>query len=269
MIRSARLRLGIESRDPADGGARIPGTTQARRRPPRRRSTPDRRRSVTIARVTDGLRELSADILLTLVIGALFVVLLGAHRLDLRRRRLHVAALRAAGDFGPNSGPVAAVVAAAGGARRRGGARAGRRAAPLVRLGSPPGQAAQGRPHRPRPGLRQRARRRRPGGGRRGPRRGDAGPSRARRRADPGGGRRVRRRDGRSPRRRRADPGRRVPDADACLANGGRARRRRATAGPVTRDAGSCRRRPLDPCPAGLPWAHRDARPTATRRPRR
>ncbi len=63
--------------------------------------------------MTDGLREISADILLTLVIGALFVVLLGAHRLDLRRRRLHVAALRAAGDFGPNSGQVAAVVAAA------------------------------------------------------------------------------------------------------------------------------------------------------------
>lgn len=62
----------------------------------------------------EGLRQVSADLLLTLVIGAFFLVLLGAHRIDLRRRRRRVAALRAAGDFGPNSGPVAAVVAAAG-----------------------------------------------------------------------------------------------------------------------------------------------------------
>ncbi len=61
----------------------------------------------------EGLRQVSADLLLTLLIGAAFVVLLVAHRLDLRRRRRHVAALRAAGDFGPNSGAVAAVVAAA------------------------------------------------------------------------------------------------------------------------------------------------------------
>ena len=62
----------------------------------------------------DALREVSADILLTLLIGAVFLVLLGAHRLDLRRRRRRAAALRAAGDFGPNSAPVAAVVASAG-----------------------------------------------------------------------------------------------------------------------------------------------------------
>ena len=36
------------------------------------------------------------------------------HRWDLRRRRRRVAALRAAGDFGPNSAAVAGVVAAAG-----------------------------------------------------------------------------------------------------------------------------------------------------------
>jgi hypothetical protein len=62
----------------------------------------------------EGLRQISADLILTLVIGAVFVALLVGHRLDMRRRRRHVAALRAAGDFGPNSGPVVAVVARAG-----------------------------------------------------------------------------------------------------------------------------------------------------------
>lgn len=62
----------------------------------------------------EGLRQVSADLVLTLVIGALFLVLLAAHRIDLRRRRRRVAAMRAAGDFGPNSSRVAAVVAAAG-----------------------------------------------------------------------------------------------------------------------------------------------------------
>jgi hypothetical protein len=64
--------------------------------------------------VTDALREVSADILMTLLIGAVFLVLFGVHRVDLRRRRRRIAAMRAAGDFGPNSAPVAAVVAAAG-----------------------------------------------------------------------------------------------------------------------------------------------------------
>lgn len=62
----------------------------------------------------DGLRLLSADLLLTLLFGAVFVALFALHRWDLRRRRRRVAALRAAGDFGPNSSAVADVVAAAG-----------------------------------------------------------------------------------------------------------------------------------------------------------
>lgn len=62
----------------------------------------------------EGLRLATADLLLTLGLGLAFVVLLVAHRLDLRRRRRRVAAIRASGDFGPNSGAVAAVVAAAG-----------------------------------------------------------------------------------------------------------------------------------------------------------
>jgi len=64
--------------------------------------------------VTDGLRELSADLLLTLLFGAAFLVLFAVHRWDLRRRRRRVAALRAAGDFGPTSAAVAAVIAEAG-----------------------------------------------------------------------------------------------------------------------------------------------------------
>lgn len=64
--------------------------------------------------MTDSLRELSADLLLTLFIAAAFVALLGVHQLDLRRRRRRVAALRAAGEFGPNGDAVAAVIAAAG-----------------------------------------------------------------------------------------------------------------------------------------------------------
>jgi hypothetical protein len=63
--------------------------------------------------VTDGLRELSADILLTLLFGAAFLVLFGLHRWDLRRRRRRVAAIRAAGDFGPGSAAVTAVITAA------------------------------------------------------------------------------------------------------------------------------------------------------------
>lgn len=62
----------------------------------------------------DALRTFSADILLTLAIGALFLVLFGLHRRDLRRRRRRVADLRAAGDFGERSAAVAAVVDAAG-----------------------------------------------------------------------------------------------------------------------------------------------------------
>jgi hypothetical protein len=66
--------------------------------------------------VTDeGLRLFSADLLLTLLFGAAFVALFALHRWDLRRRRRRIAALRAAGDFGPNSAAVAAVLAAAGG----------------------------------------------------------------------------------------------------------------------------------------------------------
>ncbi len=61
----------------------------------------------------DALRQISADLLLTLVIGAVFLALLGAHRLDMRRRRRHVAALRATDDFGPNRAAVVDVVAAA------------------------------------------------------------------------------------------------------------------------------------------------------------
>jgi len=73
-------------------------------------------RSPTIAVVTDeGARLFSADLLMTLLFGAAFVALFAVHRWDLRRRRLRVAALRAAGAFGPNSAAVAAVVEAAGG----------------------------------------------------------------------------------------------------------------------------------------------------------
>jgi hypothetical protein len=68
-------------------------------------------RSVT----DDGARILSADILLTLLFGVAFLALFALHRWDLRRRRIHAAALRTAGDFGVNSATVAAVVAAAAG----------------------------------------------------------------------------------------------------------------------------------------------------------
>jgi hypothetical protein len=77
-------------------------------------------RSVVAARVRhnrgvtdDALRTFIGDILLTLAFVALFLVLYGAHRLDLRRRRLRVAAIRRAGTFGPRSGAVAAIVAGA------------------------------------------------------------------------------------------------------------------------------------------------------------
>jgi len=62
----------------------------------------------------EGLRLFSADLLLTFLFGAAFVALFALHRWDLRRRRRRVAALRAVGDFGPNSAAVVAVVAAAG-----------------------------------------------------------------------------------------------------------------------------------------------------------
>jgi len=62
----------------------------------------------------EDLRLLSADLLMTLLFGAAFVALFVLHRWDLRRRRRRVAALRAAGDFGPNSVAVVSVVAAAG-----------------------------------------------------------------------------------------------------------------------------------------------------------
>ena len=52
---------------------------------------------------------------MTLLFGAAFVALFAVHRWDLRRRRRRVAALRAAGDFGPNSAAVASGVAAAAG----------------------------------------------------------------------------------------------------------------------------------------------------------
>lgn len=63
----------------------------------------------------DALRTFIADVMLTLLFAAIFLVLFAAHRLDLRRRRLRVAALRRAGDFGPRSEVVARVVAAASG----------------------------------------------------------------------------------------------------------------------------------------------------------
>jgi hypothetical protein len=63
----------------------------------------------------DQLRTFVADLLLTGMFVVVFLVLLGLHRLDLRRRRRRVADLRAAGDFGPRSAAVAEVVAAAAG----------------------------------------------------------------------------------------------------------------------------------------------------------
>ena len=62
----------------------------------------------------EGLRLATADLLLTLFLGAVFLALFLLHRWDLRRRRWRVDALRAAGDFGPNSAAVAGVVSAAG-----------------------------------------------------------------------------------------------------------------------------------------------------------
>jgi hypothetical protein len=79
---------------------------------------PHRARTAQLAHnqgVTDeNLRLFSADLVLTLLLGAVFVALLALHRWDLRRRRRRVAALRAARDFGPNSTAVDGVVAAAG-----------------------------------------------------------------------------------------------------------------------------------------------------------
>ncbi len=63
----------------------------------------------------DAARQLSADLVFTLVLGLAFLALLALHRWDLRRRRRRVAALRAAGDFGSNSAAVATVVAGSGG----------------------------------------------------------------------------------------------------------------------------------------------------------
>lgn len=62
---------------------------------------------------SDALRQLSADLLLTLLIGAAFVALYALHRWDLRRRRQRVAAIRASRAFGPNSAAVTAVHEAA------------------------------------------------------------------------------------------------------------------------------------------------------------
>jgi hypothetical protein len=61
----------------------------------------------------DALRQISADLLLTLVFGAAFLVLFALHRWDLRRRRQRVAAIKASGELGPNGAAVAAVVEAA------------------------------------------------------------------------------------------------------------------------------------------------------------
>ena len=63
----------------------------------------------------EDLRLFSADLLLTLLFGVLFIALFALHRWDLRRRGRRVAALRAAGDFGPNSEAVSGVLAAAAG----------------------------------------------------------------------------------------------------------------------------------------------------------
>ncbi len=63
----------------------------------------------------DGLREISGDLLLTLVIAALFVSLFLGHQVDMRRRRRRVAAVRATGDYGPDAAAVIALVAAAAG----------------------------------------------------------------------------------------------------------------------------------------------------------
>jgi hypothetical protein len=63
--------------------------------------------------VSDPLRTVSGDLLLTLLIGAVFLALLAVHRRDLRRRRRRVADIRATGEYGDRSTAVAAVLAAA------------------------------------------------------------------------------------------------------------------------------------------------------------
>jgi hypothetical protein len=63
----------------------------------------------------DGLGLATADLLLTLLFGAVFLALFALHRWDLGRRRRRAAGFRAAGDFGPDSAAVLAVVAAAAG----------------------------------------------------------------------------------------------------------------------------------------------------------
>lgn len=60
----------------------------------------------------DAARLLSADLLMTLLLGVAFAALLAVHRRDLRHRRRRVAALRAAADFGPHSAAVVGVIEA-------------------------------------------------------------------------------------------------------------------------------------------------------------
>jgi hypothetical protein len=62
----------------------------------------------------DGLREITGDLLLTLVIAALFVALFLGHQVDMRRRRRRAAAVRATADYGPYAEAIVALVAAAG-----------------------------------------------------------------------------------------------------------------------------------------------------------
>lgn len=125
---SGRCRVPprIGSGDPADGppGAQdrllpTPGV-RARRAARDHAAAVTRVAAAAVPRVPhnpsvteDQLRTFVADLLLTGVFVAVFLALLALHRLDLRRRRGRVAALRRAGDFGPRSGAVADVVAAA------------------------------------------------------------------------------------------------------------------------------------------------------------
>lgn len=93
--------LGIEAGFRAGVPVRRPHAATSPRVPHNRRVT------------EDTLRTFSAEVLVTLAFVALFLVLFVAHRLDLRRRRLRVAMLREAGEFGPRSDSVAGVLAAA------------------------------------------------------------------------------------------------------------------------------------------------------------
>lgn len=64
--------------------------------------------------VTGDVRTVFGDLLATFLFVVAFLVLLGFHRWDLRRRGRRVAAIRESGDFGPNSSQVNSVIAAAG-----------------------------------------------------------------------------------------------------------------------------------------------------------